>query len=96
MIESRIGDTIIRYENLEDDYSLDDATIHNYNDKNLAFLLSEMTMDENLPTPIGVLYKEDKATYEDMMINQINLAKEKGSKVDLQKMISGTNTWEVS
>ena len=81
---------------LDKGYSVEDATIHNYNDKNLAFLLSEMTMDENLPTPIGVLYKEDKATYEDMMVNQINLAKEKGSKVDLQKIISGTNTWEVS
>ena len=64
--------------------------------KNLAFLLSEMTMDKKLPTPIGVLYKEEKPTYEDMMVNQINLAKEKESKIDLQKIISGSNTWEVS
>jgi len=82
--------------NLEDGYSIDDATIHDYNDKNLAFLLSEMTMDKKLPTPIGVLYKEEKATYEDMMTNQISLAKEKSSNVDLQKIIAGTNTWEVS
>ena len=82
--------------NLEEGYSLDDATKHNYNDKNLSFLLSEMTMDEKLPTPIGILYKEDKATYEDMMTNQINSAKEKMGKADLQKIISGTNTWEVS
>ena len=82
--------------NLEEGYSLDDATKHNYNDKNLSFLLSEMTMDEKLPTPIGILYKEDKATYEDMMVNQIDSAKEKMGKADLQKIISGTNTWEVS
>ena len=81
---------------LEDGYSVDDATVHNYNDKNLAFLLSEMTMDDNLPTPIGVIYKEEKITYEDMMINQINLAKEKTGKVDLQEIIAGTNTWQVS
>ena len=81
---------------LEKGYSLDDATKHNYNDKNLSFLLSEMTMDENLPTPIGVLYKEEKATYEDMMMNQIDLAKEKMGEGDLQKIISGTNTWKVS
>jgi 2-oxoglutarate ferredoxin oxidoreductase subunit beta len=55
-----------------------------------------MTMDKNLPTPIGVLYKEEKATYEDMMAAQIDLAKEKIGKTDLQKIISGTNTWEVS
>ena len=42
------------------------------------------------------LYKEEKATYEDMMTNQINSAKEKMGEADLQKIISGTNTWEVS
>tara|TARA_B100000700_G_scaffold217221_1_gene238975 strand:+ start:229 stop:1242 length:1014 start_codon:yes stop_codon:yes gene_type:complete len=81
---------------LDKGFSVDDATVHNYNDKNLAFLLSEMTMDSALPTPIGVLYKEEKATYEDMMINQIDLAKDKIGDIDLQKIISGNNTWQVS
>ena len=81
---------------LDKGFSVDDATVHNYNDKNLAFLLSEMTMDSTLPTPIGVLYKEEKATYEDMMINQIDLAKDKIGDIDLQKIISGNNTWQVS
>ena len=81
---------------LEKGFSIDDATVHNYNDKNLAFLLSEMTMDSSLPTPIGVLYKEEKATYEDMMLDQIDLAKSKNGNIDLQKIISGNNTWQVS
>ena len=81
---------------LDKGFSIDDATVHNYNDKNLAFLLSEMTMDSALPTPIGVLYKEEKATYEDMMVNQIDLAKDKIGDIDLQKIISGNNTWQVS
>ena len=81
---------------LDKGFSADDATVHNYNDKNLAFLLSEMTMDSTLPTPIGVLYKEEKPTYDDMMVDQINLAKDKSGDVDLQKIISGNNTWQVS
>ena len=81
---------------LDKGFSVDDATIHNYNDKNLAFLLSEMTTDNTLPTPFGVLYKEEKATYEDMMVNQIDLAKSKNGDIDLQKIISGNNTWQVS
>jgi len=81
---------------LEKGFSINDATVHNYNDKNLAFLLSEMTMDSTLPTPIGVLYKEEKATYEDMLVNQIDLAKNKSGDVDLQKIIAGSNTWKVS
>ena len=81
---------------LEDGFSTDDATIHDYNDKNLAFLLSEMTVNEELPTPIGILYKEEKPTYENMMMNQLDNALNKQGKVDIQSIISGTNTWEVS
>ena len=81
---------------LEDGYSLDDATTHDYTDKNLAFLLSEMTVNEKLPTPIGILYKEQKPTHDDMMINQLDDALKKKGKIDMQSIISGTNTWEVS
>ena len=53
------------------DYSIDDLLVHNVRDKNLANLVSEMTYDDNLPVPFGVFYKEDKLTYEDMMMDQI-------------------------
>ena len=53
-------------------------------------------MNENLPTPFGIIYKEDKPTYDDMMKNQMDLAKKKGGDIDLQKIISGSNTWKVS
>ena len=81
---------------LEDGFSTDDATVHDYNDKNLAFLLSEMTVDSSLPTPIGILYKEEKPTYEDMMVDQIDLAKNKSSDINIQDIITGNNTWQVS
>ena len=81
---------------LEDGFSVDDAIVHNYNDKNLAFLLSEMTVDKSLPTPIGILYKEEKPTYEDMMVDQIGLAKSKNSDINIQDIITGNNTWQVS
>ena len=81
---------------LDDGFSVDDATVHNYNDKNLAFLLSEMTVDSSLPTPIGILYKEEKPTYDEMMVDQINLAKSKNSNINIQDIITGNNTWQVS
>ena len=81
---------------LDDGFSVDDATVHDYNDKNLAFLLSEMTVDSSLPTPIGILYKEEKPTYEDMMVDQIDLAKNKSSDINIQDIITGNNTWQVS
>ena len=81
---------------LDEGFSVDDATVHNYNDKNLAFLLSEMTVDSSLPTPIGILYKEEKPTYENMMLEQIDLAKNKNSDINIQDIITGNNTWQVS
>ena len=57
-------------------------------------MLSEMTYDDSLPVPIGVLYKENKPTYESMLAKQIEKAKNI-SKNDLQAMIAGPNTWQV-
>ena len=76
-------------------YSIEDILIHNKSDKNLAMLLSEITYDEDLPVPIGVIYKEDKPTYDSMLVDQLSIAKEKKKDTDLQFLISGSNTWKV-
>ena len=57
-------------------------------------MISEMTYDEDQPVPIGIFYKENKPTYESMLVSQINRAKEV-QKMDLQSIIAGSNTWEV-
>ena len=79
--------------NIGTNYSIDDLIIHNPKDRNLGLLLSEMTYNEELPVPIGVFYREDKPTYDTMMTEQINHAKEK--KIDLQSIIKGPNAWHV-
>ena len=56
------------------DYSADDILKHDMKDKNLAMLLSEITYIPELPVPIGILYQEDKPTYEQMMEEQIQEA----------------------
>ena len=77
------------------DYSLDDLLVHNVHDKNLANLVSEMTYDDKLPVPFGVFYKEDKLTYEDMMMDQIKESIKLKGDPDLQSLINGQETWEV-
>jgi 2-oxoglutarate ferredoxin oxidoreductase subunit beta len=76
-------------------YSIDDLLVHNAKDRNLAILISEMTYDKDLPVPFGVFYKEDKITYEDMMVEQINESIKRKGKPDLQSLINGSETWEV-
>ena len=80
---------------LNKDYSVDDLLIHDVTDKNLANLVSEMTYDEKLPVPFGVFYKEDKLTYEDMMISQIKDSIKLKGNPDLQSLINGQEIWEV-
>ena len=77
------------------DYSADDILVHNVSDKNLSILLSEMTYNDELPVPIGVFYKEEKPTYEDMMKEQIDIAIDSKGKGDLQSLINGSENWEI-
>ena len=85
--------TQFRVVTLGKDYSESDILIHNPEDRNLGLILSEMTYNEDLPVPIGIFYKENKPTYDFMMTDQINRAKNKA--VDLQSIIKGPNPWNV-
>jgi len=80
---------------LGSDYNADDILKHDKEDKNLAMLLSEITYNPELPVPIGILYQETKSTYDDMMTNQIEEAKQKNESADLEKLFFGTNSWIV-
>ena len=80
---------------LGSDYNADDILKHDKEDKNLAMLLSEITYNPELPVPIGILYQETKPTYDEMMTNQIEEAKQKNESADLEKLFFGTNSWIV-
>jgi 2-oxoglutarate ferredoxin oxidoreductase subunit beta len=81
--------------NIGNDYGMDDILIHDMYDKNLAMLLSEITYTPSLPVPFGILYKEDKPTYEQMMKEQNQEAINTKGKGDLNKLILGPSSWEV-
>ena len=80
---------------LDGKYSIDDILVHDMYDKNLAMLLSEITYTPKLPVPFGVIYKEDKPTYEQMMDAQIQEAMKTKGEGQLNELILGTNSWEV-
>ena len=92
----RLNGTHLESIDITGDYSIDDVLVHDQSNKSLAFYLSEITLDPKLPTPIGVLYKEDKPTYDDMMISQIEQAIEEKGKGDINKLLNMGQTWEVS
>lgn len=75
------------------EYAVDDLLIHNEKDSTLAFILANMTYNEDLPRPMGVLQAVDHAPYEERVVNQIQheiLTKGEG---DLQSLLTGESSW---
>jgi 2-oxoglutarate ferredoxin oxidoreductase subunit beta len=50
---------------------------------------------ETFPRPFGILYSEDRFTYETAMQNQMDKALGLQGKGDLDDLISGKSTWTV-
>ena len=75
--------------------SINEVMIHDEQNKIQGLLLSELTYDKNFPTPLGVIYREEKPTYENMLYNQLDKAMEAQGKGDLDKLFNDSHTWEV-
>lgn len=78
--------------------SIDDVIIHDESDEGLvrAFILSHMTDHADLPTPIGIFRRITKPTYDEALVEQIDMVTKKKGKGDLEKLLFAGNTWEVS
>ena len=75
--------------------SMDDILVHDESNKIQGLLLSELTHKDGFPTPIGVIYREDKPTYENLMYNQINKAINLQGEGDLNTLFRNGHTWKV-
>ena len=84
--------------NLEEGYSVNDLWIHNEKDIYKAQILSRMFDDpkteNHMPRPFGVFYQIQRPTYEQVMNEQIKIAKEK-KPADLDKLLKGNETWNI-
>ena len=68
---------------------------HDETSRELALLLAEMGENPDLPTPIGILYRELRPTYDAMVHDQINAAKAKMGDGDLETLLNEGETWEI-
>ena len=83
---------------LNEGYSVNDLWIHDETDLYKAQILTRMFDDpreeHHLPRPFGVFYQSIRPTYEDMLNEQIRLAKDK-KPADLGKLIRGNEVWDI-
>jgi len=84
--------------NLNEGHSAGDLWVHDESDIYKAQILTRMFDDprkeNHLPRPFGVFYQTARPTYEDMLKQQIDAAKEKKAP-DLDKLLKGNEVWSI-
>ena len=99
------GDKAIRLDDLTpvivnvNDECVNDLWIHDEKDKTKANLISRF-FDTNFdgvhfPRPFGVIYAEERPTYDDVLSAQMEKIYIKKGKISLNKILSGDKTWEI-
>ncbi|MCE2504392.1 MAG: 2-oxoacid:ferredoxin oxidoreductase subunit beta [Chlorobi bacterium] len=73
-----------------------DLLVHDESSPELAHALSIMHVQPGLPTPIGVIYREERETYDDLANEQVEAAKQKFGEGDLEKLLNEGEMWVVS
>ena len=77
-------------------WSIDDCIVYDETSMELAGIAGRMFWHEDLPRPFGVFYREDRATYEDLLHRQIGEITQKRGPGDLEKLLRAGDTWEIS
>jgi 2-oxoglutarate ferredoxin oxidoreductase subunit beta len=72
-----------------------DLIVHDEQDPTLAYFLSHMG-PPHFPTPVGVFRAVERPTYDRAMNEQITVARERQGEGDLDALLNGGETWEVS
>lgn len=99
------GDKAIRIDDLKpvivnvNDECVNDLWIHDEKDKTKANLISrffDTAFDGvHFPRPFGIIYAEERPTYDDVLSDQMEKIYIKKGKIPLNKILSGDKTWEI-
>jgi 2-oxoglutarate ferredoxin oxidoreductase subunit beta len=81
-------------------FTKDDLWVHNEHDLIKAQILSRFFEDPAahegaLPRPFGVFYQIDRPCYEDLLYGQIEQVVKTSGEGSLDKLLAGSNTWEI-
>ena len=77
------------------DWSVDDCLVYDASSEEMANVIGRMFWQEDLPRPFGVLYREDRPTYEDLLHDQVREVRETKGAGDLDALLRQGDTWEI-
>jgi 2-oxoglutarate ferredoxin oxidoreductase subunit beta len=82
------------------DTAADEGTLISHDahraDPSYAFALSRLDASDFRHTPVGVFRQVEQPSYDQLMAEQIELAKQRSGSGDLAALLAGNDTWEVN
>jgi len=79
----------------EGKYTIDDLWVHDEQDIYKANTLARFFDDPDFPRPFGVIYANERPTYDEMALAQVANVKETLGPGDLDALLEGSMTWEI-
>jgi len=83
----------LRIVEIDDDHPESACVVHDPSDLGLAQALARLDAARGEPTPVGVIYRTQKSTYEEDFQNQITAARERLGAADLTRLLHSGDTW---
>ncbi|HYE96923.1 MAG TPA: 2-oxoacid:ferredoxin oxidoreductase subunit beta [Rubricoccaceae bacterium] len=78
-------------------FSKDDCLVYDETDRALAFLVvQQLFWTADLPRPFGVFYREDRPTYDALLNDQVEAVRAQKGPGNLQKLLTGGETWTIA
>ena len=86
----------LRSIDLDGDRTEADCLVYDSTDKALAFLvIDQLFWDADLPRPFGVLYREDRPTYDALLNEQVADVTEQRGRGELAALLASGDTWTI-
>ncbi len=76
-------------------WSADDCLVYDETSAELAHIVGRLFWQDDLPRPFGVFYREERATYEELLHTQIGGIREKRGAGDLDALLNAGDTWMI-
>ncbi|HET6569436.1 MAG TPA: thiamine pyrophosphate-dependent enzyme [Rhodothermales bacterium] len=77
-------------------WSASDCLVYDESNREMAHLLGRIFWRQDMPRPFGVFYREERATYDDLLHTQIAGITEKRGEGDLNELLNAGETWTIS
>ena len=77
------------------EWSVNDCIVYDETSREMAEIFARCFWQEDLPRPFGVIYREDRPTYEASVQAQIDAITQKRGKGNLEKLLVSGDTWVI-